>query len=78
MAPVPEQPDRVDSARSVRGVRRRRAAVRWSPNRTKGVIGIEMSPRPIEDMALADGACRDLPALTEKAGGRAPPTESAR
>ena len=59
MAPAPEQADRVDGARSVHGARRCRAAARWSPNRAKGVIGIEMPPRSIEDVALADGTCRD-------------------
>ena len=66
MAPMPEQADRVDGARSVRGVRRRRAAVRWSSNRTWGVIGIEMPLRSIEDVALADGACRNLTAPTNR------------
>ena len=48
------------------------------PNRDWGVIGIDMPPRSIEDVALADGPCRDLPALTEKPVTVAPPTESAR
>ena len=40
------------------------------PHRNKGVIGIAMPPRSIEHVALADGACRDLPALTEKTSGQ--------
>ena len=75
--PAPEQAERVDGARSVRAVRRCRAAVRWSANRAKGVIGIEMLPRSIEDVALADGACPDLPACPKDPVTAAPPTESA-
>ena len=47
----PKEPRRIESARV--------AAVRWSPDRTKGVIGIEMPLRSIEDVAHADGARRD-------------------
>ena len=55
-----------DGARPVRGLRRCRAAVRRSPDRRAGIIGIEMPPRSIENVALTDGACRDLPAPTER------------
>ena len=39
--------------------------MRRSPDRRVGVIGINTPWRPIEDVALADGTCRDLPALIE-------------
>ena len=66
MVPVPEQPDRVDGARPVRALRRCRAAVRWSPDRTRGIIGIKLPLRSVEHVAFTDGACRDLTAPTEK------------
>ena len=45
-----------------------RAAVRKSVDRRAGIIGIEMPLRSIEHVARTDGACHDLPALTERAG----------
>ena len=56
----------VDGARPTRGFRRCRAAVRRSPDRRAGIIGIEMPPRSIENVALTDGACRDLPRADRK------------
>ena len=70
MGPLPEQPEPADGARFVRGACRGRAAVRWSPTANKGVIGIAMPPRSIEHVALADGACRDLPARAENTWGQ--------
>ena len=55
----------VDVARPVPTACHGRAAVRRSPDRRAGVIGINMPWRPIEDVALADGTCRDVPALIE-------------
>ena len=55
----------VDVARPVHTARHGRAGVRRSLDRRAGVIGINMPWRPIEDVALADGTCRDLPALIE-------------
>ena len=43
----------------------RGTAVRRSPDRGDSIIGIKLPSRSIEDVALTDGACRDLPALTE-------------
>ena len=39
---------------------------RWAkePDRGAGIIEIEMPRRSIEHVALADGTCRDLPAVT--------------
>ena len=36
------------------------------PDRRAGVIGIKIPSRSIANVALTDGACRELPALTEK------------